>query len=66
MINTNTAGISVITDAASTMPSLPMIDKGSEGIVLAASVITLIPAVFVFIIGQDELEAGMISSGIKE
>ena len=45
---------------------LPMIDKGSEGIVLAASVITLIPAVFVFIIGQDELEAGMISSGIKE
>ena len=44
---------------------LPMIGKLS-GPMLAASAVTLIPAAFVFIIGQDELEAGMIASAVKE
>ena len=45
---------------------LPEVGTGQAGISLAASVIALIPAVFVFIIGQDYLEQGIISSGIKE
>lgn len=45
---------------------LPMMGSGSEGMVLAASAVTLIPAVFVFIIGQDKLEAGIVASAIKE
>lgn len=45
---------------------LPMMDLSNAEIMLAASVITLIPAVFVFIIGQDYLEQGIISSALKE
>lgn len=45
---------------------LPMMDLSNAEIMLAASVITLIPAVFVFIIGQDYLEKGIISSALKE
>lgn len=45
---------------------LPEIDSGQAGIALAASVVILIPAVFVFLFGQDYMEQGIISSGIKE
>lgn len=45
---------------------LPEIDLSRAGTALAASVITLIPAVFVFFIGQDYLEQGIVSSGMKE
>lgn len=44
---------------------LPEINSGMAGRALAASVITLIPAVFVFVIGQDYLEQGIAASGIK-
>ncbi len=44
---------------------LPMLGRLS-GPMLAASAVTLIPAAFVFIIGQDKLEAGMIASAVKE
>ena len=33
---------------------------------LSAAVATLVPAVFVFVIGQDELEQGIIASALKE
>ena len=33
---------------------------------MAASAVTLIPAALVFMIGQDELESGIISSAVKE
>lgn len=45
---------------------LPMLESGSEGIVLAASVVTLIPAIFVFVIGHDRLEAGIVAAAVKE
>lgn len=45
---------------------LPEIDLAQAGIAFAASVITLIPAVFVFIIGQDYLEKGIVASALKE
>ncbi len=45
---------------------LPMMDLSNAEIMLAASVVTLVPAVFVFIIGQDYLEQGIISSALKE
>lgn len=45
---------------------LPMMDLSHAEMMLAASVITLIPAVFVFVIGQDYLEQGIISSSLKE
>lgn len=45
---------------------LPEIDWTQAGYSFAASVITLIPAVFVFIMGQDYLEQGIIYSGLKE
>ena len=44
---------------------LPEINLQHAGMALAASVIMLIPAVFVFFIGQDYLEQGIISSGMK-
>ena len=44
---------------------LPMLGRLS-GPMLAASAVTLIPAAFAFIIGQDKLEAGMIASAVKE
>lgn len=45
---------------------LPMMDLSNSEMMLAASVVTLLPAVFVFIIGQDYLEQGIISSALKE
>ena len=36
------------------------------GFAMCASFITLIPAVFVFVWGQDYLEQGIIFSGLKE
>ncbi len=45
---------------------LPEITWGQAGYAFCASVITLIPAVFVFITGQDYLEQGIIYSGLKE
>ncbi len=45
---------------------LPEITWGQAGFSFCASVITLIPAVFVFILGQDYLEQGIIYSGLKE
>lgn len=44
---------------------LPEIGSNQAGIALASSVIVLIPAYFVFALGQDYLEQGIISSGIK-
>ena len=45
---------------------LPEINILKAGMALAASVITLMPAVFVFFMGQDYLEQGIVSSGMKE
>ena len=45
---------------------LPNIGLDSAGTAFAASVITLIPAVFVFLSGQDYLEQGIVASAIKE
>ena len=45
---------------------LPEITWAQTGYAFAASIITLIPAVFVFVWGQDYLEQGIIFSGIKE
>lgn len=45
---------------------LPEINLTQAGSAFSASVITLIPAVFVFILGQDYLEQGIIYSGLKE
>ena len=44
---------------------LPEIGTSQAGAALAASVIALIPAAFVFVIGQDYLEQGIIASGVK-
>lgn len=44
---------------------LPEVNSKEAGIVLAAAVIILIPAVFVFIMGQDYLENGIIATGSK-
>lgn len=45
---------------------LPEITWERAGFAFAASVITLIPAVFVFLLGQDYLEQGIVFSGLKE
>lgn len=45
---------------------LPEITWAQAGYAFGASVITLIPAVFVFVLGQDYLEQGIIYSGLKE
>lgn len=45
---------------------LPEINILKAGMALAASVVTLMPAVFVFFMGQDYLEQGIVSSGMKE
>lgn len=45
---------------------LPEIQTGQAGAALAAAVIVLVPAAFVYVIGQDDLEQGIIASGIKE
>ena len=45
---------------------LPMLGADSGAILLSAAIVTLIPAVFVFVIGQEELEQGIIASALKE
>ncbi len=45
---------------------LPEITWQQAGFAFCASVITLIPAAFVFVMGQDYLEQGIIFSGLKE
>lgn len=45
---------------------LPEITWAQAGFAFCASVITLIPAVFVFVMGQDYLEQGIVYSGLKE
>ena len=45
---------------------LPEIVWGQAGYAFCASVITLIPVAFVFVMGQDYLEQGIIYSGLKE
>lgn len=45
---------------------LPEITWAQAGYAFGASVITLIPAVFIFVWGQDYLEQGIIFSGLKE
>ncbi len=45
---------------------LPQIGLEQAGYAFAASVITLIPAGFVFVLGQDYLEQGIAMSGLKE
>lgn len=45
---------------------LPEIVWGQAGYAFCASVITLIPAAFVFVMGQDYLEQGIVYSGLKE
>lgn len=44
---------------------LPEISWKQAGAAFAASVVMLIPAVFVFIMGQDYLEQGIVYSGLK-
>lgn len=45
---------------------LPQIDLSQAGTSFAASLVTLIPAVFVFLLGQDYLERGIRASAEKE
>lgn len=45
---------------------LPEITWAQAGYAFTASIITLIPAAFVFVWGQDYLEQGIIFSGLKE
>ena len=45
---------------------LPEIDWTQAGFSFAASLVMLIPAVFVFVMGQDYLEQGIIYSGLKQ
>lgn len=45
---------------------LPEITWARAGYAFCASIITLVPAVFVFVMGQDYLEQGIIYSGLKE
>ncbi len=45
---------------------LPEISWTQAGFALCASFITLIPAAFVFVLGQDYLEQGIVYSGLKE
>ena len=45
---------------------LPQIDMAQTGKAFAVSVLVLIPAIIVFLAGQDYLEQGIISTAIKE
>ncbi len=45
---------------------LPSDLEGQEGSAFAASVIILIPALFVFLLGRDHLERGIVTSALKE
>ncbi|MDE7429315.1 MAG: ABC transporter permease subunit, partial [Lachnospiraceae bacterium] len=45
---------------------LPQIEIGQAGFAFAVSVVVLIPALFVFALGQDALEEGIAYIGVKE
>ena len=45
---------------------LPNIVADKAGLALAASVITLLPAILIFMLGQQYLEAGIKAAGLKE
>lgn len=45
---------------------LPEIDLSRAGLAFAASVIALIPALLVFLAGQDYLEQGIVAAAVKE
>lgn len=45
---------------------LPKIDEGNAGLSLCASFVALLPAVFVFLAGQDYLQQGIASSATKD
>ena len=45
---------------------LPMLGADNGALLLSAAIFTLIPAVFVFVIGQEKLEQGIIASALKE
>ena len=45
---------------------LPILDMDNVEMLLAASAVTLVPAAFIFVIGQDYLEQGIISYALKE
>ena len=45
---------------------LPHVTSGRAGIALAASVVTLLPSLLVFLLGQSYLEQGITASGLKE
>ncbi len=45
---------------------LPNISTQQAGTAFAASVLVLLPAVLVFLAGQDYLEHGIVSTAVKE
>lgn len=45
---------------------LPNISLQKAGLAFAASVVTFIPAVFIFLLGQDYLEQGIAAAAVKE
>ena len=45
---------------------LPEIGQDKAGFAFAASVVTLVPSVFVFLLGRDYLEKGIVASRLKE
>ena len=45
---------------------LPNISMDRAGVSFAASVVTLIPALLVFLCGQDYLEQGIVAAALKE
>ena len=45
---------------------LPNISTEQAGTAFAASVLVLLPAVLVFLAGQDYLEQGIVSTAVKE
>ena len=45
---------------------LPQITSGKAGLALAASVVTLLPAILVFLYGQSYLQQGITAAGVKE
>jgi len=45
---------------------LPEIELSQAGYSFVASVITLVPAIFVFLLGQEYLEQGIVASAVKE
>lgn len=45
---------------------LPNISLAQAGLALAASVVTLIPAILVFVYGQSYLEQGIVAAAVKE